>query len=194
MARRRVERSKSRVGAWPMAPTIAATTVIPGGPGPVGGVGCVINMAGGRDPAPAPTAAPVSASAHETPAERAHALAVARRRATALLGAVTVLFIVVTAVGHHGTLLGYVQAGAEASMVGGIADWFAITALFRRPLGLPIPHTAIIPQQKARLGAALGRFVANHVFTEADGAVTLDKLDLPGLVRGLLEAPETARP
>src|ERR1700744_5042201 len=194
MARRRVERAKSRVGAWPRAPTIAATTVIPGGPGPVGGVSWVINIVGGMEPAAATTAAPVSASAHGTPAERAHALAVARRRATALLGAVTVLFIVVTAVGHHGTLLGYVQAGAEASMVGGVAGWFAVQALFRRPLGLPIPHTALIVERKDQFAATLGQFVANHVFTEADGAVTLDKLDLPGLVRGLLEAPETARP
>src|SRR5580704_2036941 len=52
------------------------------------------------------------------------------------------------------------QAAAKAGFVGGIADWFAITALFRHPLGIPIPHTAIIPQQKERLGAALGRFVA----------------------------------
>jgi uncharacterized membrane-anchored protein YjiN (DUF445 family) len=86
------------------------------------------------------------------------------------------------------------QAAARAGVVGGIADWFAITALFRHPLGLPIPHTAIIPNQKARLGAALGRFVANHVFTEAEVAATLGKLDLPSLVRGLLESPETARP
>src|SRR5882757_6892789 len=58
------------------------------------------------------------------------------------------------------------QAAAKAGFVGGIADWFAVTALFRHPLGLPIPHTAIIPNQKARLGRALGRFVATHVFTQ----------------------------
>ena len=57
------------------------------------------------------------------------------------------------------------QASAKAGFVGGIADWFAVTALFRHPLGLPIPHTAIIPNQKARLGEALGRFVSRHVFT-----------------------------
>jgi hypothetical protein len=79
---------------------------------------------------------------------RARELAAARRRATALLVGVTVLFLAVTAVGVHGTLLGYVQAGAEASMVGGVADWFAVTALFRRPLGLPIPHTALIVERK----------------------------------------------
>ena len=58
------------------------------------------------------------------------------------------------------------QASAKAGLVGGLADWFAVTALFRHPLGLPIPHTAIIPAQKERLGRGLGNFVANHVFTE----------------------------
>ena len=79
-------------------------------------------------------------------------------------------------------------------MVGGVADWFAVTALFRRPLGLPIPHTAIIPAQKERLGQGLGRFVANHVFTEAEVARVLGRLDLAGIIRSFLADPETARP
>ena len=58
--------------------------------------------------------------------------------------------------------LGYVRATAEAGMVGGVADWFAITALFRHPLNLPIPHTAIIPQRKDRIGRSLGNFVQNN--------------------------------
>jgi uncharacterized membrane-anchored protein YjiN (DUF445 family) len=131
------------------------------------------------EPAAATQAAPVSANAHETPAERAHALAVARRRATALLGAVTVLFIVVTAVGHRGTLLGYVQAAAEASMVGGVADWFAVTALFRRPLGLPIPHTALIVERKDQFAATLGQFVQEN-FLSAD--VLAERIRAAGLV------------
>ena len=98
---------------------------------------------------------------------RARGLAVARRRATALLAGSTVLFAVVTAVGAHGVLLGYVQAGAEASMVGGIADWFAVTALFRHPLGLPIPHTALIVERKDQFAATLGRFVQEN-FLSAD--------------------------
>ena len=77
------------------------------------------------------------------------------------------LFAVVTAVGAHGVLLGYVQAGAEASMVGGIADWFAVTALFRHPLGLPIPHTALIVERKDQFAATLGRFVQEN-FLSAD--------------------------
>jgi len=70
----------------------------------------------------APPVAPVSALARESVAERKRQLAAARRRATALLAGSTVLFVVVTAVGAHGTFLGFVQAGAEASMVGGVAD------------------------------------------------------------------------
>lgn len=60
----------------------------------------------------------------------------------------------------YGVLL--LRAGAEAGLIGGIADWFAVTALFRRPWGLPIPHTAILPRNKDRLGEGLGRFVARH--------------------------------
>jgi uncharacterized membrane-anchored protein YjiN (DUF445 family) len=106
--------------------------------------------------------APVSARGHEPIEARARRLAIARRRATALLAAVTVLFIGVTAAGAHGTLLGYVQAGAEAAMVGGIADWFAVTALFRHPLGLPIPHTALLVEQKDQFAATLGQFVQEN--------------------------------
>ncbi len=112
------------------------------------------------------SAAPVSTS-RDDPALRARGLAAARRRATALLAGSTVLFAVVTAVGAHGVLLGYVQAGAEASMVGGIADWFAVTALFRHPLGLPIPHTALIVERKDQFAATLGQFVQAN-FLSAD--------------------------
>jgi uncharacterized membrane-anchored protein YjiN (DUF445 family) len=136
-------------------------------------------MVGGMEPAAAAPPAPVSATAHESTAERARQLAAARRRATALLGAVTVLFVVVTVVGVHGTLLGYVQAGAEASMVGGVADWFAVTALFRRPLGLPIPHTALIVERKDQFAATLGQFVQEN-FLNAD--VLADRLRAAALV------------
>ncbi|MDX6278151.1 MAG: hypothetical protein QOJ72_2279 [Nocardioidaceae bacterium] len=66
----------------------------------------------------------------------------------------------------HGGALAYVNAGAEAAMVGGIADWFAVTALFRHPLGLPIPHTAIIPNRKESLGESLQEFVADNFLRE----------------------------
>ena len=114
------------------------------------------------EPAASMSASPVPVPGHETAALRARGLAAARRRATALLVGVTVLFAAVTAVGAHGILLGYVQAGAEASMVGGVADWFAVTALFRHPLGLPIPHTALIVERKDQFGATLGQFVQEN--------------------------------
>ena len=119
------------------------------------------------EPTATVTATPATSLEPESAAVRARQLAAARRRATALLAGVTVLFVAVTATGAHGTLLGYVQAGAEASMVGGVADWFAVTALFRRPLGLPIPHTALIVERKDQFAATLGRFVQEN-FLNAD--------------------------
>jgi uncharacterized membrane-anchored protein YjiN (DUF445 family) len=86
------------------------------------------------------------------------------------------------------------QAAAKAGFVGGIADWFAVTALFRHPLGLPIPHTAIIPAQKARLGQALGRFVGNHVFIEGEVRRTLGQLDLAGIAARFLTDGVATRP
>ncbi len=86
------------------------------------------------------------------------------------------------------------QAAAKAGFVGGIADWFAITALFRHPLGLPIPHTAIIPAQKERLGRALGRFVATHVFTEAELRRTLARIDMADILRRFFADPKASRP
>ncbi len=114
------------------------------------------------EPAATTSAAPVSRVKRESLELRTRRLAAARRRATAFLVAVTALFVGVTAAGAHGTLLGYVQAGAEAGMVGGIADWFAVTALFRHPLGLPIPHTAIIVERKDQFAATLGQFVQEN--------------------------------
>src|SRR6267154_3788504 len=112
-------------------------------------------------------ASPVHTLEHETAQVRARRLAAARRRATALLAGVTVLFVAVTVAGAHGTVLGFVQADAEASMVGGVADWFAVTALFRRPLGLPIPHTALLVERKDQFAVTLGQFVQEN-FLNAD--------------------------
>jgi len=119
------------------------------------------------EPTATMSASPASSLEPESAAVRARQLAAARRRATALLAGVTVLFVAVTAAGANGTFLGYVQAGAEASMVGGVADWFAVTALFRHPLGLPIPHTALIVERKDQFAETLGRFVQEN-FLNAD--------------------------
>lgn len=61
--------------------------------------------------------------------------------------------------------LTWVRAFAEAGSVGAVADWFAVTALFRRPLGIPVPHTAIIPRKRDQIGEALGRFVETNLLT-----------------------------
>src|SRR5215472_6934161 len=131
------------------------------------------------EPAETMSASPVPALQRESVALRARRLAAARRRATALLAGATVLFVAVTAAGAHGTFLGYVQAGAEASMVGGVADWFAVTALFRRPLGLPIPHTALIVERKDQFAATLGRFVQENFL---NGDVLADRIRAARLV------------
>jgi uncharacterized membrane-anchored protein YjiN (DUF445 family) len=88
-----------------------------------------------------------------------------RRFATLLFLAVTILYLVVR-VGTDGRgVWGYVRAFAEAAMVGALADWFAVTALFRRPLGLPIPHTAIVAERKNEIGRGLGEFVQTNFLT-----------------------------
>ncbi|MEP6698044.1 MAG: DUF445 family protein, partial [Pseudonocardiales bacterium] len=74
--------------------------------------------------------------------------------------------------------LGYVAAAAEAGTIGGLADWFAVTAIFRHPLGLPIPHTALLPTRKAELGRQLQRFVATNFLSEA---VIRDKISRFGV-------------
>ena len=98
-------------------------------------------------------------------AARRHRLATLKRRATAFLAAATAVFLVVTIWGGDATWVGYVQATAEAAMVGGLADWFAVTALFRHPLGIPIPHTAIIVAKKDQFGETLGEFIQDSFLT-----------------------------
>jgi uncharacterized membrane-anchored protein YjiN (DUF445 family) len=102
-----------------------------------------------------------------SPAEqrRARQLVLARRRATGLLVVVAVVFGLSTAFVSRASWLGWVQATAVASLVGGLADWFAVTALFRRPLGLPIPHTAIVVEHKDRFAETLGSFVQESFLT-----------------------------
>ena len=95
-------------------------------------------------------------------AEKAAALRTMQRRATGLLVAAAGTFVVAGLYQGRVPALGYVRAFAEAAMVGGLADWFAVTALFRHPLGLKIPHTAIVPTRKDRIGRSLGRFVQQN--------------------------------
>lgn len=120
-------------------------------------------------------------------------LAKHRAFATGLLAVMAGLTLVAYAL-PAGLWAEALQASAKAGFVGGIADWFAVTALFRHPLGIPIPHTAIIPRQKQRLGRALGRFVAGHVFTQAEVSRTLARLDLSGILQRFLADSRATRP
>lgn len=88
--------------------------------------------------------------------------------AAGLLLFVAVVYVLATWAHNSGAgpWAGYVAAAAEAGMVGALADWFAVTALFRHPLGLPIPHTAIIPTKKDQLGVSLGEFVGENFLSE----------------------------
>jgi uncharacterized membrane-anchored protein YjiN (DUF445 family) len=97
-------------------------------------------------------------------------LTVTKRRATGLLIATTAVFLLTLLGDGERGWLGFVRATAEASMVGGLADWFAVTALFRHPLGIPIPHTAIIPERKDQFGRTLGEFVQDN-FLSPDAIV-----------------------
>ncbi|MGL5859829.1 MAG: DUF445 domain-containing protein [Phycicoccus sp.] len=88
-----------------------------------------------------------------------------RLLATSLLGVAAIVYLATLRLDHDG-VWGYVNTAAEAAMVGALADWFAVTALFKRPLGLPIPHTAIIPTRKDEIGRNLEDFVTDNFFTE----------------------------
>ncbi len=85
--------------------------------------------------------------------------------ATALLVFAAVVFVVARTFEDEASWIGYVEAAAEAAMIGALADWFAVTALFRYPLGIPIPHTAIIPKRKDDIGRSLGDFVQGNFLT-----------------------------
>jgi len=111
----------------------------------------------------------VTTSARDS--ERARQLSRMKWRATGMLIVAAAVFVVTRIFESDHSWLGFIRATAEAAMVGGLADWFAVTALFRHPLGLPIPHTAVIKTRKAQLGHSLGEFVqenflAREVVTE----------------------------
>ncbi len=98
--------------------------------------------------------------------------------ATGLLVAMAALFLLARAFDHVHPALGYVRAFAEAAMVGGLADWFAVTALFRHPLHLPIPHTAIIPRNKDRIASTLAQFLRDNFLTPKVVARRMQRLDV----------------
>jgi uncharacterized membrane-anchored protein YjiN (DUF445 family) len=98
--------------------------------------------------------------------------------ASGLLALMALVFVACSLGLRRWPQLAYVRAFAEAGMIGACADWFAVTALFRRPLGLPIPHTGLIPRKKEQIGAALGGFIAENFLTEAVLEARLRQLEL----------------
>jgi uncharacterized membrane-anchored protein YjiN (DUF445 family) len=112
-----------------------------------------------------------------------------RALATAMLAAMAAIFIAVAGLADQHPAWGFVRAFAEAGLVGGIADWFAVTALFRHPLGLPIPHTAIIPRNKDRIGETLARFLQDNFLTPTVVARRMKQVDVAGAVGRFLAQP-----
>ncbi|GAA3996337.1 DUF445 domain-containing protein [Sphingomonas humi] len=109
--------------------------------------------------------------------------------ATGLLVVMAAIFVVTRALEPRYPWLGLVKAFAEAAMVGGLADWFAVTALFRHPLGLPIPHTAIIPRNKDRIGLTLASFIRDNFLVARVVARRMRGIDVAAAAGRFLRAP-----
>jgi hypothetical protein len=130
----------------------------------------------------------------ETDAERLRNLRKMKAVALGFLIGATVIFLVCAAILSRGgpSWLGYVRAAAEAGMVGALADWFAVTALFKHPLGLPIPHTAIIPRKKDQLGEGLGTFVRENFLAPDVVATKLRDAEIASRMGKWLSDPDNA--
>jgi uncharacterized membrane-anchored protein YjiN (DUF445 family) len=115
-----------------------------------------------------------------------------QRIALGLLLVMAVIYVVALSQRQAHPALGFVVAFAEAAMIGAVADWFAVVALFRHPLGIPIWHTAIIPNSKDDIGRNLGEFVENHFITEEAVSKRLRDANPAGLLSAWLLAPSTA--
>ncbi|HTU12887.1 MAG TPA: DUF445 domain-containing protein [Allosphingosinicella sp.] len=129
--------------------------------------------------------APVRSNAHQSARPM-------RALATAMLAGMAALFVAATGLEAQHPAWGFVRAFAEAGLVGGIADWFAVTALFRHPLGIPIPHTAIVPRNKDRIGDALASFLRDNFLTPRVVARRMRDLDVAGAVGRFLAQPPAA--
>ncbi|SCK31782.1 Uncharacterized membrane-anchored protein YjiN, DUF445 family [Variovorax sp. HW608] len=116
-----------------------------------------------------------------------------KRIALGLLLAAALLYAVATTLEARHPAWGYVAAFAEAAMVGAIADWFAVVALFRHPLGLPIPHTAIIPANKDRIGAKLAGFICNNFLSTPQVLAKLEEFDPSARLANWLSRPDRAQ-
>ncbi|MET3922905.1 DUF445 domain-containing protein [Arthrobacter sp. UYEF20] len=122
-------------------------------------------------------------------AEKAVALRKMKRLAVSLLIVMAVIFVAAFALQKQYPWLEYVRAAAEGGMVGALADWFAVTALFKYPMGLKIPHTAIIPRRKDQIGASLGEFVETNFLSEQVVQEKLASMDIARKAGAWLSGP-----
>jgi uncharacterized membrane-anchored protein YjiN (DUF445 family) len=145
---------------------------------------------------PPPPAAPPSGgtSVRSADAEQAARFLLRRNRslATGLLLAMTALFVLSHLLDGALFAVRLLRAGSEAGIVGGMADWFAVTALFRRPLGLPIPHTALVANNKDRFGRTLGGFLERHFLVPEILLAKLRRARLAGRFAAWLATPQAA--
>ena len=126
-------------------------------------------------------------------AERQARLTKMKRIATGLLAFVTIVFIVARVLEARYPWLAPIRAMSEAAMVGALADWFAVTALFRHPMGIPIPHTAIVPNRKDRIGQSLGGFVQNNFLSRELIGSKLKAIGISRRIGEWLKQPENAQ-
>lgn len=127
-----------------------------------------------------------------TEAVKAQELAVMKRTATGLLVLMTLIYIISRVFHGEFVWIGFVEATAEAAMVGALADWFAVTALFRHPLGLKIPHTAIIPNRKDSIAEQFGEFVQLNFLSEDVISEKVRSMNLSRRVAGWVTEPNNA--
>lgn len=129
-----------------------------------------------------------------TPAEQERARALSRMKwaATGLFLLMAAVFVLTHIAQDQPVWLGYVRAFSEAAMVGALADWFAVTALFRHPFGIPIPHTAIVPNNKDRIGESLAGFVERNFLTKDVLGPKLEEIDFASRIGQWMQEPANA--
>src|ERR1700678_4552255 len=138
-------------------------------------------------------AAAGSSDAYRPQAERRVELRRMRTIATLLLVLMAAIYLAMRRAPASWVWAPYVRAFAEAGMVGACADWFAVVALFRHPLGIPIPHTAIVQHNKARIAGAIGRFITNNFLTPKVLAERLAEVDAAHWIADWLANPDNAK-
>ena len=149
-------------------------------------------MAEHSQPSPNGRSTPPRADLSPIDQERLRALNRTKALATGALAVSTATFLTARAFQPRWPWLGYVAATAEAATIGGLADWYAVVALFKRPLGLPIPHTAIIPENQGRIAENLGRFIEQNFLDETTVRAKLAEIDFAAQVADWLSDRDRA--